>query len=138
MQNNKKHGNLLLWIVITVLIVLCLALFLWQNFSTSSSKTKPTPVPATIASTQKTPTKHPEPASAPQTPHTLVNDDINQQPIPQNSALTQEEIDKLNDIQKQLKAQQHTLQAQHQDADKLIQLKEEQIKLLEKQLAEQK
>ena len=39
-------------------------------------------------------------------------------------------------LQQQLQEQAATLQAQQQDADELIQLKEEQIKLLEAQLAE--
>ena len=43
---------------------------------------------------------------------------------------------KLDDIQSQLNEQEAMLKAQHADADELITLKEEQIKLLEAQLAQ--
>ena len=48
-----------------------------------------------------------------------------------------EEIAKLDDIHIQLKDQQQELKQQHTDVDTLLQLKEEQVKLLETQLAAQ-
>ena len=56
--------------------------------------------------------------------------------MPENASLAKEEVAKLDDIQVQLNEQKATLDAQHSDADQLIQLKEEQIKLLEAQLAQ--
>lgn len=67
----------------------------------------------------------------------LVEEDILQAPVPANASLAKEEAAKLEDIQVQLKEQETALKAQHQDADQLIKLKEEQIKLLEAQLAAQ-
>ena len=83
--------------------------------------------PITTASEPKTtqPTKN------------LVDDSILKQPVPENPSLAKEEVSKLEDIQKQLKHQEATLKAQHSDSDKLIRLKQEEIKLLEQQLAEQ-
>ena len=43
---------------------------------------------------------------------------------------------KLDDIQNQLNDQRALLKQQHNDADELIKLKEEQIKILEAQLAQ--
>lgn len=67
----------------------------------------------------------------------LVNASIVKDPVPQNASLAKEEVAKLEDIQKQLDEQQTNLNSQHADADQLIKLKEEQVKLLEQQLAQQ-
>ena len=66
----------------------------------------------------------------------LVSDQLLDVPVPENASLAKEEVAKLDDIQVQLNEQKATLDAQHSDADQLIQLKEEQIKLLEAQLAQ--
>lgn len=66
----------------------------------------------------------------------LIEEDILQAPVPENASIAKEEIAKLDDIQLQLAEQENTLKAQHADADQLLQLKEEQIKLLEAQLAQ--
>ncbi|WP_347455516.1 hypothetical protein [Acinetobacter thermotolerans] len=66
----------------------------------------------------------------------LVKEEILKAPVPENPALAKEEVSRLEDIQAQLYEQKSTLAAQHKDADELIKLKEEQIKLLEAQLAE--
>lgn len=66
----------------------------------------------------------------------LIEEDILQAPAPENASLAKEEIAKLDDIQLQLAEQENTLKAQHADADQLLKLKEEQIKLLEAQLAQ--
>ena len=58
--------------------------------------------------------------------------------VEKSKLYTKEEAAKLDDIQSQLKEQEDLLKAQHSDADQLIQLKEEQIKLLEAQLTESK
>ncbi len=66
----------------------------------------------------------------------LVDEKIIEQAIPQNESLVKDELAKLKDIQTQLDQQTMSLNAQHQDADQLIKLKQEQIKLLEAQLAQ--
>lgn len=66
----------------------------------------------------------------------LIEEDILQAPVPENASIAKEEIAKLDDIQLQLAEQENTLKAQHADADQLLKLKEEQIKLLEAQLAQ--
>lgn len=68
-------------------------------------------------------------------PQVLVTDDMMNTAVPTTPALAKEEVAKLEDLQAQLNDQKATLEAQHNDADQLIQLKEEQIKLLEAQLA---
>ena len=59
-----------------------------------------------------------------------MNEDVLKQPIPAQESLAKEEVSKLNDIHRQLQDQEATLKAQHADADQLIKLKEEQVKLL--------
>lgn len=66
----------------------------------------------------------------------LVTEDILKAPIPENASLAKEEEARLADIQQQLAEQEKTLNAQHADADELIKLKEEQLKMLEQQLAQ--
>ena len=67
----------------------------------------------------------------------MVNESILKDSVPENSSLAKEEVAKLDDIQKQLDEQQQNLKSQHADADQLLKLKEEQVKLLEQQLAAQ-
>lgn len=64
----------------------------------------------------------------------LVDEKILKAPVPENESLLKEEVAKLDDIQTQLNDQEVMLKTQHTDADDLIALKEEQIKLLEAQL----
>ncbi|OAL77737.1 hypothetical protein AY606_09800 [Acinetobacter sp. SFB] len=66
----------------------------------------------------------------------LVDEKILKAAVPENESLAKEEVAKLKDIQTQLKDQEAVLKAQHTDADDLVALKEEQIKLLEAQLAQ--
>lgn len=66
----------------------------------------------------------------------LVDEKILKTAVPENESLAKEEVAKLEDIQMQLKDQEAMLKAQHADADDLVALKEEQIKLLEAQLAQ--
>ena len=69
-------------------------------------------------------------------PKQLVTEDLLKAPVPENPALAKEEVAKLDDIQNQLNDQRALLKQQHNDADELIKLKEEQIKILEAQLAQ--
>jgi ATP-dependent exoDNAse (exonuclease V) alpha subunit len=70
-------------------------------------------------------------------PIKLVEDTIIKDALPATDSLAKEEIYKLDDIHTQLKDQQQEIKQQHTDVDTLLQLKEEQIKLLESQLAAQ-
>lgn len=144
MKTNKSN-SFLLWIIVGVLFAICLAVFVWQSWFVTAPTTK---IPATAQhKTQAPPMAQPVASSEPITtasePKTtqptknLVDDSILKQPVPENPSLAKEEVSKLEDIQKQLKHQEATLKAQHSDSDKLIRLKQEQIKLLEQQLAEQ-
>lgn len=67
----------------------------------------------------------------------LIEEDVLKAPVPGDASLAKEEIAKLEDLQLQLAEQEKSLNAQHSDADQLLKLKEEQIKLLEQQLAQQ-
>ena len=144
MKTNKSN-SFLLWIIVGVLFAICLAVFVWQSWfvtapttkiaATAQHKTQAPPMAQPVASSEPITT-----ASEPKTTQptkNLVDDSILKQPVPENPSLAKEEVSKLEDIQKQLKHQEATLKAQHSDSDKLIRLKQEQIKLLEQQLAEQ-
>lgn len=144
MKTNKSN-SFLLWIIVGVLFAIFLAVFVWQSWFVTAPTTK---IPATAQhKTQAPPMAQPVASSEPITtasePKTtqptknLVDDSILKQPVPENPSLAKEEVSKLEDIQKQLKHQEATLKAQHSDSDKLIRLKQEEIKLLEQQLAEQ-
>lgn len=144
MKTNKSN-SFLLWIIVGVLFAICLAVFVWQSWFVTAPTTK---IPATAQhKTQAPPMAQPVASSEPITtasePKTtqptknFVDDSILKQPVPENPSLAKEEVSKLEDIQKQLKHQEATLKAQHSDSDKLIRLKQEEIKLLEQQLAEQ-
>ncbi len=64
----------------------------------------------------------------------LVDESLLKQPINNDPALIKDELQQLKDIQGQLGEQKDILSQQHQDADKLIELKEQQIADMEKQL----
>lgn len=65
----------------------------------------------------------------------LVDESLLDQPIAEDSALLKDELVQLNDIQVQLNEQKAMIEQQHADADKLLELKEQQLAALEKQLA---
>ncbi|MCJ8145444.1 hypothetical protein MKI79_00665 [Acinetobacter sp. A3.8] len=64
----------------------------------------------------------------------LVDDSLVEQPIAEDQALQKDEIAQLEEVQKQLGEQKVLLEQQHQDADKLLELKEQQLAELEAQL----
>ncbi len=64
----------------------------------------------------------------------LIDDELLTQPIPEDQALIKDELGQLNDIQQQLNEQKELLEQQHQDADKLLELKEQQLAELEREL----
>ncbi|OEY91823.1 hypothetical protein BJI46_06420 [Acinetobacter qingfengensis] len=75
-----------------------------------------------------------QPASIDQTFNALVQNDLDKQPLPENPALAKDELQQLADVQKQLHEQKQLLQQQHQSADRLIELKQQQIADLQQQL----
>jgi len=145
MTLEQRHNSRLLWIIIggisiVVLLFLAAQWFFAENQNESEkTQTSTTETQTKLSNSTQPSTKTADVSAASEpAPSTLVDDSILKTPVPDHPSLAKEEIAKLDDIQSQLKDQKSTLQAQHQDADTLIKLKEEQIKLLEAQLAEQK
>ena len=144
MSTYPTENSRLLWMIIggiSVVVVLFLAVqwFLAQKDQQSTT----TPTQPAAAQTAVT-TSQPDPAVSNETvtaenesvePIKLVEESIIKAPLPANDSLAKEEIAKLDDIHLQLQDQQHELKQQHEDADQMLKLKEEQIKLLEAQLA---
>lgn len=141
-SNNSK----LMWIIVAglVIIVTLAVVFLWMSSKDHSRETASIetsePVSGTVSSTL--PNVALESASEATIAldtltdaNALVSDNLLKDEIPHNATFAKEEIVKLNDLQQQLQAQHETLEAQQSDADQLIALKEEQIKLLEEQLS---
>ena len=104
------------------------------------------PAPKTPAKPAATPTQAAAPAPEPpaeaaptEEEHTdfasLVDDTLLEQPLPEDAALVKDELVQLQDIDNQLNEQKTLLEQQHMDADKLLELKEQQLAALEKQLA---
>ncbi|MEG1490250.1 hypothetical protein [Acinetobacter sp.] len=135
--DQRNSPTLLLGIIggLVAIIVLFLA---YQWFFSTSSETTPEheaislETPAKPAVTEVKPTET-EPVIDEKTIQ-LVDEKILKAPVPENESLLKEEVAKLDDIQSQLNDQESMLKTQHTDADDLIVLKEEQIKLLEAQL----
>ncbi len=140
MTLEQKNTSTLLWGIIGTIVILvgayvAYAQFLAEDPSAANTEavigqpmTKPQVKPAEVQAQVATA------ASEPAT--TLVDDSLLKAPVAENETLAKDEIAKLEDVQQQLKEQENSLQQQHKDADDLIKLKEEQIKLLEAQLAQ--
>lgn len=136
MTEDQRHNPKLLWAIAGGLIVVIIAVFIFQwmgeSDNTAPIETTPTTAPAAkSAPAEATPLQDDEAA-----PKQLVTEDLLKAPVPENPALAKEEVAKLDDIQNQLNDQRALLKQQHSDADELIKLKEEQIKILEAQLAQ--
>ena len=136
MTEDQRHNPKLLWAIAGGLIVVIIAVFIFQwmgeSDNTAPIETTPTTAPATkFAPAEATPLQDDEAA-----PKQLVTEDLLKAPVPENPALAKEEVAKLDDIQNQLYDQHTLLKQQHNDSDELIKLKEEQIKILEAQLAQ--
>lgn len=115
-----------------------IALYFWLLQDQSPAVSQPVEVKqSTSKPMNAVPSDQSEPQQAKQGPSLVDDDQLLNEPVHPAPALAKEEIAKLDDIQNQLKQQQALLQEQHASADKLIQLKEEQLKLLEAQLAQQ-
>lgn len=136
MTEDQRHNPKLLWAIAGGLIVVIIAVFIFQwmgeSDNTAPIETTPTTAPAAkSAPAEATPLQDDEAA-----PKQLVTEDLLKAPVPENPALAKEEVAKLDDIQNQLYDQHTLLKQQHNDSDELIKLKEEQIKILEAQLAQ--
>lgn len=141
MSVEQRHSSKLLVGIIGAFVTVVILVFAYQWFSASSSQEIPEQETVTV-----TPAREPikTEATAQVAPieteanlaNRLVQDELIKAPVPENPALAKEEISRLEDIQSQLDEQKIMLDAQHKDADELIRLKEEQIKLLEAQLGE--
>lgn len=152
MSLDQANSSNLMWKIAGGLIVIAglAATYVWLDTDQPvvvTPTTEHAPVHPTAEHTQLSPTVQAEAVKSvdidnqpdPTTDaHALVQDSILQDKVPDHSSLAKEEVAKLDDIQDQLATQQKTLEAQQADADQLIQLKEEQIKILEQQLLAQK
>ncbi|MFM7810406.1 MAG: hypothetical protein ACKO7M_01315 [Acinetobacter junii] len=143
MSSYQNENSKLLWMIIGGISIVVVLIFAVQWFlSQKSHEATVTPTVPTIS--KATPSARPvettetvQAASEVTAPIQLVEESIIKDPIPANDTLSKEEIAKLDDIHQQLKDQQNELKQQHTDVDTLVKLKEDQIKLLEAQLAAQ-
>ena len=138
-EDQRNSPKLLIGIIGGISAVIA-AFLLYQWLNTSDADQAPVPEASAMETAAPAKPAEAAPAAASEASaetSVLVQEDILKDKVPENASLAKEEIAKLEDIQEQLAEQEKTLKAQHADADQLIQLKEEQIKLLEKQLAAQ-
>ncbi|WLF84065.1 hypothetical protein [Moraxella sp. ZY210820] len=139
--SNTKNKQTILAVAIAIL-VLGAGGYWFMNSSQEEPvvvEQQPAPVQATEI-TEPAPTSEPTPTMPDNTApvveeKVLVEESILSEPIAEDVSLQQEEIDKLKEIEKQLIEQKVNLEAQSQDVDELIRLKEEQIRLFEAELA---
>ena len=141
MTLQQRHNSRLLWMIIggisiVVLLFLAAQWFFAEKQNPQQQFTTPQKVEAHAVEKHEQAHATTDTAASEPAPTTLIDESILKTPVPDHPSLAKEEVAKLDDIQVQLKDQQKTLQAQHQDADTLIKLKEEQIKLLEAQLGD--
>ena len=135
MTSDQRHSPKLLMGIIGGMVAIIVLFFAYQWFMSSSREV--TTESESINSTVSTPLKPSEPVrTMDEKTIQLVDESILKTATPNDPALAKEEVAKLEDIQTQLHDQENILKAQHNDADQLITLKEEQIKLIEAQLVQ--
>ena len=135
MTSDQRHSPKLLMGIIGGMVAIIVLFFAYQWFMSSSREV--TTESESINSTVSTPVKPSEPVrTMDEKTIQLVDESILKTATPNDPALAKEEVAKLEDIQTQLHDQENILKAQHNDADQLITLKEEQIKLIEAQLVQ--
>lgn len=135
MTSDQRNSPKLLMGIIGGMVVIIVLFFAYQWFMSSSREV--TTESESINSTVSTPVKPSEPVrTMDEKTIQLVDESILKTATPNDPALAKEEVAKLEDIQTQLHDQENILKAQHNDADQLITLKEEQIKLIEAQLVQ--
>lgn len=139
MTPDHRQNPKLLWGISGGLIIVLVAVFSVSQFLTTTPETVPEhqadALPAAHVK-EAIPEATSEPVLLEAETTTLIEENILKEAVPENESLAKEEVAKLEDIQAQLTDQEKTLQQQHADADALIELKEQQIKLLEAQLAQ--
>jgi len=143
MTPDHRQNPKLLWGIVSGLIVVIIAVWIIIQFFLTQNETLPThqgdlinaPAPQTISENSEKATK-PEVTDVLSSDNVLVDASIMTEEVTSNATLAKEEIARLEDIQLQLDEQEKSLKQQHSTADDLIKLKEEQIKLLEAQLAQ--
>ena len=138
--DQRNSPKLLLGITGGLVVIIMLFLAYQWFFATSNEvltehEAASLTMPAKPAASAEVKLAEPEVATDEKTIQ-LVDEKILKAAVPENESLAKEEVAKLADIQTQLKDQETLLKAQHADADDLVALKEEQIKLLEAQLAQ--
>lgn len=121
-----------------LLLVIAILIGFWLGRTSQPNTQEPAAVPSVAAaSTHAEPTFLPpvitDPLAAPVTTDDL--DPLLTAPLPTDPALAAEEVDRLSDEQQRLAAQKQTLSQQVTDSNQLIELKAEQIRLLEAELA---
>ncbi|WP_275902826.1 hypothetical protein [Acinetobacter beijerinckii] len=142
MSSYQNENSKLLWMIIGGISVVVVLIFSIQWFfsekhqETSITSIQPA-IEKTVTPSVTATTEYAEVANETPAPIQLVEESIVKDPIPANDTLAKEEITKLDDIHQQLKDQQQDLKQQHTDVDTLLKLKEDQVKLLEAQLAAQ-
>ena len=135
-MSSVQHNNpKLLWGITAGLVAIIAIFALYQWLFAAQESATPVHQAELIQPTVKALPEAEKAASTAMADNTikLVEEEILKAPVPENASLAKEEVAKLDDIQSQLKEQEKSLQAQHKDADELVKLKEEQIKLLEAQ-----
>lgn len=140
MTPDHRQNPKLLWGIVSGLIVVIIAVWIIIQFFLTQNETVPThqgdlinaPAPQTISEKAA----KPEETDALGSDNALVDASIMTEEVTSDATLAKEEIARLEDIQLQLDEQEKSLKQQHNTADELIKLKEEQIKLLEAQLAQ--
>lgn len=139
----QRHSTSLLWWIVAALTVITIAVSAYV-FLTHDSNSAPFAANLTVTEPDIAPKLDTQASSEPviiethfqPTPNkVLVEEQLLTEALPSNSTLAQEEIAKQHDLQQQLIAQEKLLQQQNLTADELIRLKQQQIKLLEQQLA---
>ncbi len=143
MRLEQENTSILLWWIIGGIVVLVGLYVAYAQFFANSAAPQTAPPAQVVKAAPVTPAAQAQvsnvatTATAASEPLTLVDENILKAPVSENATMAKDEMAKLDDVQKQLTDQESTLTQQHQDADALIKLKEEQIKLLEAQLAQQ-
>jgi len=145
MHIEQRNNSKLMWIIAGGLgaVIVLIAIFFWLNSTSESIQineqlNQPTPAAKKVEAMVPPVATPVEQSAASETANVeLIKESILKDKIPENASLAKEEVAKLEDIQKQLDDQQQNLKSQHADADQLIKLKEEQIKLLQQQMAAQ-
>ena len=142
MRLEQENTSILLWWIIGGIVVLVGLYVAYAQFFANSAPPQTAPPAQMAKAAPVTPAAQVQVSSATTTPAAseplaLVDENILKAPVAEDATMAKDEIAKLDDVQKQLTDQESTLTQQHQDADALIQLKEEQIKMLEAQLAQQ-